>query len=86
MLQASAEQAARVEAQERLNMQYFKSHLLVDMLVAQLLQHDVGPAAAAAPAAAPLPAAPVVVPVVAPAAAVLAGGAAGLKAQDSFDE
>lgn len=36
----TAEAAARVEAQERLNMQYLKSSLVVDMLVAKLLKLD----------------------------------------------
>lgn len=49
-LQAAAEQSARVDAQERLNMQYFKSHLLADMLVAKLL--DLEAAGVAAPPAA----------------------------------
>lgn len=46
--QAVAEQSARVDAQERLNMQYFKSHLLADMLVAKLLDLEQQPAGAAA--------------------------------------
>lgn len=47
-LQAAAEQAARVDAQERLNMQYFKSHLLADMLVAKLLDLEGAAAGASA--------------------------------------
>lgn len=46
--QAVAEQTARVDAQERLNMQYFKSHLLADMLVAKLLDLEEQPVGAAA--------------------------------------
>jgi hypothetical protein len=41
-----------VDAQERLNMQYFKCHLLVDMLVAQLLQQPQPQQAHATPTAA----------------------------------
>jgi hypothetical protein len=48
VLQAAAEQAARVDAQERLNMQYFKSHLLADMLVAKLLDLEGAAAGASA--------------------------------------
>lgn len=56
-MQAAAEQSARVEAQERLNMQYFKSHLLADMLAAKLLDLEAAgvavlPAAAGAAGAA----------------------------------
>jgi hypothetical protein len=45
-VQTAAEQAARVDAQERLNMQYFKSHLLADMLVAKLLDLEAAGVAA----------------------------------------
>lgn len=45
-VQTAAEQAARVDAQERLNMQYFKSHLLTDMLVAKLLDLEAAGVAA----------------------------------------
>lgn len=39
----SSEVAARTDVQERLNMQHFKSSLVVDMLVAKLLQLDNAP-------------------------------------------
>ena len=40
--QLQQEEAARIEAQERLNMQYFKANLVADMLVMRLLDLEQG--------------------------------------------
>lgn len=86
--QAGAEQAVRVDAQQRLNMQYFKSHLLVDMLVVKLLDLEQQEAAAGGGAASPAKAtAAAVVHVAAQQQAAAGGGGGGqmVMAESSFD-